>query len=105
MVSEFEFDNPFDLECLGNPLGQHHVCGPDHDRGNRLGFLTYAPDRRMSVLIVKENRSKPIDPAKPTEQERTELHKSVIAYGGSFIAAARRHRNQANQGQTRIVCN
>lgn len=48
------------------------------------GFLTYAPDRRMSVLIVKKNRSKPIDQAKPTEQERAELHKSVIAYGGSF---------------------
>ncbi len=48
------------------------------------GFLTYAPDHRMSVLIVKETRSKPRDPSNPTDQERAELHKSVIAYGGSF---------------------
>jgi len=48
------------------------------------GFITYGPDGRMSVLIVKENRSKPNDPTKPTDQERAELHKSVIAYGGTF---------------------
>ena len=48
MVSEFELVNHFDLERLGDSLGRHHVCGPDHDRGNRLSVQ---PDpERVSAL-------------------------------------------------------
>ena len=48
------------------------------------GFLTYGRDGRMSAIIVSDNRPKPTDLAKLTDQERAELFKTVIAYGGTF---------------------
>lgn len=48
------------------------------------GFLTYGRDGRMSAIIVGENRPKPSDLAKLTDQERAELFKTVIAYAGTF---------------------
>ncbi len=36
MASEFKLVYHFDLERLGDSLSRHHVCGLDHDRGNRL---------------------------------------------------------------------
>lgn len=48
------------------------------------GFLSYSRDGRMSALIVKDERPKPIDLAKVTNEERVELYKTMIAYGGTF---------------------
>jgi hypothetical protein len=33
-----------DLECLGNPLGRYHVCGPNHDRRDWLSVQS-VPER------------------------------------------------------------
>src|SRR4051812_25134171 len=45
------------------------------------GFISYGRDGRMSVMMVRENRSKP---AKLTDKERSELFNSLVAYGGTF---------------------
>ena len=54
------------------------------------GFLSYGRDGRMSVIIVRENRPKPMDPAKLTDQERVEMFKSTIAYAGTFTVEGSR---------------
>jgi len=48
------------------------------------GFLNYSPDGRMYAIIVTDNRPKPADLAKMTDQERAELFKTVLAYAGTF---------------------
>jgi hypothetical protein len=48
------------------------------------GFLSYGRDGRMSALLVKDERPKPTDLAKVTNEERGELFKTMIAYGGTF---------------------
>ena len=48
------------------------------------GFLSYSRDGRMSALLVKDERPKPTDLAKVTSEERVELFKTMIAYGGTF---------------------
>ncbi len=48
------------------------------------GFLNYGRDGRMFAIIVKENRPRPTDLAKVTDQERAELFKTMVAYGGTF---------------------
>jgi hypothetical protein len=48
------------------------------------GFLHYSRDGRMSAILVKTERPKPTDLAKVTNEERVELFKTVIAYGGTF---------------------
>jgi hypothetical protein len=48
------------------------------------GFLIYGRDGRMSVLVVGEKRPKPKDLGKVTDQERIELFKTCLAYGGTF---------------------
>jgi hypothetical protein len=48
------------------------------------GFITYGRDGRMSVLIISDNRPKPTDLAKMTDQERIVLFKTMIAYGGTY---------------------
>jgi hypothetical protein len=48
------------------------------------GFINYSRDGRMFVLIVNDNRPKPPDLAKMTDQERVELFKTMIAYGGTY---------------------
>lgn len=48
------------------------------------GFLSYGRDGRMSALIVKDERPKLTDLAKVTNEERSELFKTMIAYGGTF---------------------
>jgi Lipocalin-like domain len=50
------------------------------------GFLTYGRDGRMSAIIVGENRPKPMDLAKLTDQERAELFRTMVAYAGTFTA-------------------
>jgi hypothetical protein len=54
------------------------------------GFLTYGRDGRMSAMIVRENRPKPLNYAKLTDQERIALFTSTIAYGGTFTVEGSR---------------
>jgi len=48
------------------------------------GFINYGRDGRMLVLIVSNNRPNIPDLAKMTDQERIELFKTMIAYGGTY---------------------
>ena len=48
------------------------------------GFLSYGRDGRVFFIMTKENRAKPADLAKLTDQERTELYNSMVAYAGTF---------------------
>ena len=48
------------------------------------GFINYGRDGRMLVLMVKDQRPKASDLAKITDQERAELFKTMVAYGGSY---------------------
>jgi hypothetical protein len=48
------------------------------------GFITYTRDGRMAVLVVRSDRPKPQDIAKITEQERSQLFSSMLAYTGTY---------------------
>jgi len=48
------------------------------------GFLHYSRDGRMSAILVKAERPKPIDLVKMKDEERVELFKTLVAYGGTF---------------------
>ena len=50
------------------------------------GYLGYAPDGRMYALFVAGDRVVPAD-AQPTDGERAQLHKSMIAYAGTYTIA------------------
>jgi hypothetical protein len=54
-----------------NQLGDH----PD-------GYISYASDGRMYVMLVSGDRPRPS--SVPTDDERVALHKSMLAYGGPF---------------------
>jgi hypothetical protein len=47
------------------------------------GFLGYSADGRMYAILVAGNRIKPNEEA-PTDEERVKLHKSMIAYAGTY---------------------
>ena len=48
------------------------------------GFLSYAPDGRMSVMVTFGSRPKPVDLSKVTDQERVQLYRTLLSYGGTF---------------------
>jgi hypothetical protein len=48
------------------------------------GFITYGPDGRMMVLLVKSERTRPDDVEKMTDAQRAELFKTMIAYAGKY---------------------
>lgn len=54
-----------------NQLGEH----PD-------GYLTYSPDGRMLALFVSGDQPRPQN--EPSDEERIRLHKSMLAYGGTY---------------------
>ena len=54
-----------------NQLGEH----PD-------GYITYSPDGRMVVLFVSGDQPRPRN--EPSDEERIKLHKSMLAYGGTY---------------------
>jgi hypothetical protein len=54
-----------------NQLGDH----PD-------GYLTYSPDGRMLALFVSDDQPRP--QKEPSDEERIKLHKSMLAYGGTY---------------------
>ena len=56
----------------------------DNHGPNPRGFITYTRDGRLAVLIVRNDRPKPKDTAKITEQERSQLFSSMLAYAGTY---------------------
>ena len=48
------------------------------------GYLSYGQDGRMLVLLVKSERPRPDDMANVTDEQRAELFKGLIAYGGTY---------------------
>jgi hypothetical protein len=46
------------------------------------GYLSYAIDGRMLAFFVSDNQPRPR--AEPTDEERTKLHKGMLAYGGTY---------------------
>ena len=48
------------------------------------GFITYTRDGRMAVLVVRSDRPKPQNITKITEQERSQLFSSMLAYTGTY---------------------
>jgi lipocalin-like protein len=48
------------------------------------GFISYGPDGRMMVLIVKPGRPRPNDVEKMTDAQRAELFKTMVAYAGTY---------------------
>jgi len=48
------------------------------------GYIMYGRDGRMQVLIVRGNRPKAESVEKLTDQQRTELFRSLTAYGGTY---------------------
>ena len=51
---------------------------------NPKGFITYGKDRRMLVLIVRDDRPKPESVDKMNDQQRIDLFRSMTAYGGTY---------------------
>jgi hypothetical protein len=48
------------------------------------GYITYGSDNRMLVVIVRNPRPKPVSTEKMTNDERTELFRTMAAYGGTY---------------------
>jgi hypothetical protein len=51
---------------------------------NPSGFITYGHDGRMMVIIVRSDRSKPDSIDRMTDQQRADLFRSMLAYGGRY---------------------
>jgi hypothetical protein len=54
------------------------------------GHIIYGQDGRMSALIVREPHPKPDSLATMNDQERADLFRSMIAYGGPINSTAQR---------------
>ena len=54
-----------------NQLGDH----PD-------GYINYSPDGRMLVFFVSADQPRPSQ--EPSDEERIKLHKTMLAYGGTY---------------------
>jgi Lipocalin-like domain len=48
------------------------------------GFIMYGRDGRMMALMLTGDRPTPVSIEKITDQERVELFRSMIAYGGTY---------------------
>lgn len=48
------------------------------------GFVNYGRDGRMMTLIVKDVRPRPADLPTITDQQRVDLFRTMVAYGGTF---------------------
>jgi hypothetical protein len=51
---------------------------------NPLGYITYGKEGRMLVLIVRRPRPLPEGSDKITDHQRAELHRTMVAYGGTY---------------------
>jgi hypothetical protein len=57
------------------------------ERYNQLGdypdgYISYSPDGRMLVFFVASDQPRPSQ--EPTDEERIKLHKTMLAYGGTY---------------------
>ena len=50
-----------------------------------VGFITYGRDGRMMGMIVFSNRARAESLDKMTDQQRADLFRTMIAYGGTYI--------------------
>src|SRR3954452_11604117 len=48
------------------------------------GFVMYGRDGRMMAMIRRDDRPKPMNIDKATDQECLELFRSMVAYGGTY---------------------
>jgi hypothetical protein len=48
-----------------------------------VGFLNYAPDGRMMVLVVRSDRKVPAE-IPPADHEKVSLFESMLAYAGTY---------------------
>ena len=46
------------------------------------GYLTYGADGRMTTFFVSDEKPRPR--GEPTDEERIKLHKTMLAYGGTY---------------------
>jgi len=80
--------------CAGAQLGTWTLLSmetEDLDTGQKQnllgahpsGYLSYGPDCRMSVILVKESREGPAALV-ATDPESIELYRGLIAYAGSY---------------------
>jgi len=51
---------------------------------NPLGYITYGKDGRMMVLITRSDRPKPDSTDKMTDEQRSRLFSSMLAYSGTY---------------------
>jgi hypothetical protein len=58
--------------------GEHYNQLGDHPDG----YISYSADGRMLVFFVSEDQPRPRD--EPSDEERIKLHKSMLAYGGTY---------------------
>ncbi|CAL8480948.1 Lipocalin-like domain-containing protein (plasmid) [Caballeronia sp. S22] len=56
---------------------RYNQLGDDPD-----GYLTYSPDGRMLAFFVSGDQPRPRN--EPSDEERIKLHKSMLAYGGTY---------------------
>ena len=59
---------------------RYDQLGPHPD-----GYISYAPDGRMLVFFVADGQLRPT--GEPTDEERIKLHKSMLAYGGTYTVS------------------
>jgi Lipocalin-like domain len=58
--------------------GEHYNQLGDHPDG----YISYSADGRMLVFFVSEDQPRPRN--EPSDEERIKLHKSMLAYGGTY---------------------
>ena len=51
---------------------------------NSVGYISYGKDGRVLVLIVRSGRPKPESVEKLTDQQRADLFRTMISYGGTY---------------------
>jgi len=70
------------------------------------GYLSYSADGRMYVFIAWDNRIRPRE-AVPTDEERIKLHKTMLAYGGTYTVQGDKviHHLDASWDQTLVGTN
>jgi hypothetical protein len=51
---------------------------------NPLGYIMYGKDGRMMVLITRSDRAKPDSTDKMTDEQRSRLFSSMLAYSGTY---------------------
>lgn len=86
MLDEDRLIGTWRLVSLRRELSPAGAAAPDHPRE---GILTFSRGRRVISILVWADRSQPADEV-PTDAERVALHKSVIAYAGSYTIEADR---------------